>query len=52
MFPTHDMNPVAIDRMRREREAAEMERARRTGALDLAANGAIVLFFIVFALLI
>ena len=52
MFPTHDMNPIAIDQMRREREAADMERARRSAGLSLPAGGTIVLILVVFAFLI
>ncbi len=52
MFPTHDMNPIAIDQMRREREAADMERAKRSAAPGLPAGGAIVLLLVVLALLL
>ena len=52
MYPTRDMNPIAIDQMRREREAADMERPRRYGGLVPSAGGAIVLLFAVLALLV
>ena len=52
MFPTYDMNPIAIDQMRRARESADVAQAGRSAGLSFPAGGAIVLIFVVFALLI